>query len=63
MGKLLSTALRWNHIINNKLFMNTTAAYTRYRFNMDIGTTDVEKKLAPPQLNHTIDKSGVSLRH
>ncbi|HEY6915171.1 MAG TPA: TonB-dependent receptor, partial [Paludibacter sp.] len=41
------TALRWNHIINNKLFMNTTAAYTRYRFNMDIGTTDVEKTLVP----------------
>lgn len=32
------TALRWNHIINNKLFMNATATYTRYRFNMDIGT-------------------------
>ena len=33
----LITALRWNHVISNKLFMNTTAAFTRYRFDMDIG--------------------------
>ncbi|MDD2996392.1 MAG: TonB-dependent receptor [Paludibacter sp.] len=32
-------ALRWNHIINNKLFMNTTASFTRYRFDMKLGTT------------------------
>ncbi|MDR2472996.1 MAG: TonB-dependent receptor [Tannerella sp.] len=32
----LITALRWNHIINNKLFMNATAAFTRYRFYMDM---------------------------
>ncbi|HRZ98692.1 MAG TPA: TonB-dependent receptor plug domain-containing protein, partial [Paludibacter sp.] len=36
------TALRWNHIINNKLFMNATATYTRYRFNMDIGQINTE---------------------
>lgn len=35
----LITALRWNHIINNKLFMNTTASFTRYRFDMKIGTS------------------------
>ncbi len=35
-GNLIS-ALRWNHVINNKLFMNTTAAYTRYRFDMSVG--------------------------
>lgn len=35
-GNLIS-AFRWNHIINSKLFMNTTASYTRYRFNMKIG--------------------------
>ena len=32
-------ALRWNHIINNKLFMNTTASFTRYRFDMKLGTS------------------------
>ena len=36
-GNLIS-ALRWNHVINNKLFMNTTAAFTRYRFYMGVGT-------------------------
>ncbi len=36
-GNIVSSA-RWSHMINNKLFMNTTAAYTRYRFDMDVGT-------------------------
>jgi len=36
----LITALRWNRIINNKLFMNTTATYSRYRFNMLLGNTE-----------------------
>lgn len=31
------TALRWNHLITNKLFMNTTASYTRYRFLLSVG--------------------------
>lgn len=43
------TALRWNHMINNKLFMNTTAAFTRYRFNMDVGTTYQEASKSPPR--------------
>lgn len=30
-GNLVS-ALRWNRIINHKMFLNTTASYTRYRF-------------------------------
>jgi uncharacterized protein YerC len=36
-GNLIS-ALRWNHIINNKLFVNSTVTYSRYRFYMGIGT-------------------------
>lgn len=28
----LTTALRWNHIINPKLFTNTTLTYSRYKF-------------------------------
>ena len=28
-GNIVS-ALRWNHVISNKLFMNTSASYTRY---------------------------------
>lgn len=30
----ISTALRWNKIINNKLFSNLTATYSRYRFDI-----------------------------
>lgn len=41
-------ALRWNHIISPKLFMNTTAAYTRYRFFMSVGTESETKIVDPP---------------
>ena len=45
-GNIL-TALRWNHIISNKLFMNTTAYYTRYEFLMGVGT-NTETTLTTP---------------
>ena len=32
-GNFLSS-IRWNHLFGNKLFMNTTAAYTQYRNNI-----------------------------
>ncbi|MBI34095.1 MAG: TonB-dependent receptor [Flavobacteriales bacterium] len=32
-GNLTST-LRWNHIINEKLFMNTSLIYSQYKFNV-----------------------------
>lgn len=35
-GNVVS-ALRWNHVINPKLFMDLTASYTQYRHNMDMG--------------------------
>jgi outer membrane receptor for ferrienterochelin and colicin len=35
-GNLLSV-VRWNRILTNKLFMNTTATYTRYRSDLGIG--------------------------
>ncbi|MDD3322969.1 MAG: TonB-dependent receptor plug domain-containing protein [Paludibacter sp.] len=31
------TALRWNHVLTPKLFMNATTSYTRYRYDMGIG--------------------------
>lgn len=40
-GNLIS-ALRWNHVVSNKLFMNTTAAFTRYRFDMAMGYSSEE---------------------
>ena len=30
----ITTALRWNHMINSKLFSNTSLTYGRYRFNL-----------------------------
>ncbi|MBI5217562.1 MAG: TonB-dependent receptor [Bacteroidia bacterium] len=30
----ITTALRWNYIINNKLFSNTTCTYSRYNFTI-----------------------------
>lgn len=44
------TAMRWNHVINGKLFMNITEAYTRYRFNMKIG--EEESNTNPGQTYH-----------
>lgn len=44
----LITALRWNHVINNKLFMNTTATFSRYRFNMSVGTDSKQTIKTPP---------------
>ena len=32
----LAAALRWNYVINPKLFMNLTATFTRYRNDLDI---------------------------
>jgi hypothetical protein len=33
----ITSALRWNHIWNPKLFANTTLTYSRYRFNTQTG--------------------------
>lgn len=46
-GNLIA-ALRWNHIINSKMFLNTTASYTRYRFDMSIGLKDENWEYQPP---------------
>jgi len=36
----LMTAVRWNYIFSPKLFSNTTAAYTEYKFSVDSRTTE-----------------------
>lgn len=46
-GNLIS-ALRWNRILTNKLFMNTTASFTRYRFDLGIGNEFEQKQKTPP---------------
>lgn len=50
-GNIVSS-LRWNHAVNNKLFMNVTAAYTRYRFDMKVGSED-KSVISTPDSTHT----------
>jgi len=39
----VTTALRWNHLFNRKLFSNTTLTYSKYHFNTDIRYYDEVK--------------------
>lgn len=36
----ITSALRWNHLFNNKLFANTTLTYSRYRFGIGASNTN-----------------------
>jgi len=36
----ITSALRWNHLFNNKLFSNTTLTYSRYELDIGIGVED-----------------------
>jgi len=36
----LTSALRWNHVVNNQLFMNTHFTYSKYQFNVGITQED-----------------------
>jgi hypothetical protein len=42
------TSARWNHVVSNRLFMNSTLAYTRYRFNLYVGSRYEETQKNPP---------------
>ena len=46
-GNIVSSA-RWNRGLNNRLFMNATLAYTRYRFNLYVGSRFEETQKDPP---------------
>ena len=35
-----TAALRWNHIVNDRLFMNTHLTYTRYQFDVGVAQED-----------------------
>ncbi|MBI4649617.1 MAG: TonB-dependent receptor [Bacteroidia bacterium] len=39
----ITSAFRWNYILNNKLFSNTTITYSRYRFSTGGYFTNVDK--------------------
>jgi hypothetical protein len=46
-GNIIS-AFRWNHVINNKLFMNSNITYTNYKFKMLMGNELTSIKINPP---------------
>lgn len=39
-----TTALRWNHVFNSKLFSNTTLTYSKYNFDTEIKFSSEDKK-------------------
>jgi hypothetical protein len=40
-----TTSLRWNHLFNGKLFMNTSLIFSDYRFEFNIAQSDFELKI------------------
>ncbi len=40
-----TTSLRWNHLFNQKLFMNTTLVFTDYKFSFESVQSDFEFKM------------------
>ena len=57
----LVTALRWNRVVSNKMFMNTTASFTRYRSKLGLGgeSIDIDHSSTPPKE----EKSEVDLKY
>ncbi len=52
------TSLRWSRAVNNKLFMNTTASFTRYRSALGTGYESTTRDLSiPGQAPHTEESS------
>ncbi len=53
----LTSALRWNFMIHNKLFMNTTVAFSKYKFFTEFSDVDYDfqthKKEYEMNLNYT----------
>lgn len=40
-----TTSLRWNHLFNDKLFLNTSAIYSDYQFDFNMRQTDFDMAL------------------
>ena len=40
-----TTSLRWNHLFNDKLFMNTSLIFSDYRFEFNIAQSEFELKI------------------
>lgn len=48
-------AFRWNYLVTNKLFVNTTLSYTRYQSNLGLGMENefIDKTVTPQKKNTT----------
>jgi hypothetical protein len=55
-GNLLAV-LRWNRVLDSKLFMDVTANYTRYRQDMGIGSKEKDLSTNPKYFNYSSDAS------
>ena len=51
-GNIIS-ALRWNHVLTNKMFANTTLSYTRYRSDMGVGAESIYEYNSNPTNNYS----------
>ncbi|GAA4004286.1 TonB-dependent receptor [Hymenobacter fastidiosus] len=47
----LTSALRWNHVVNDQLFMNTNFTYSKYQFN--VGITEEDRRTENGQAKTT----------
>ena len=75
-GNATATA-RWNHLFNDKLFLNTSLIYTNYKFEFEGGQNDFSFKLFSgitdynlkedftwlPNVNHTVKFGGQYIFH
>ena len=70
----LTTTLRWNHIFNDKLFMNTTGVMSKYNYRFGIGVAgfDLESSIRDFNLKQDYDyfananntvKFGINITH
>jgi TonB-dependent Receptor Plug Domain/CarboxypepD_reg-like domain len=51
-----TTALRWNHILNPKLFANTTLTYSKYKFLTEVGGGDKYRQGASEPWSENINQ-------
>lgn len=49
-----TTSLRWNRLISERMFVNTTATFTRYTFTFDGGQDDFSFKLSSGIRDYTL---------
>ena len=55
-------SLRWNRIVSNKLFMNTTASFTRYRSSLSTGYESTFRDSSVPEQADTKEESKLTYR-